>query len=68
MLRANSMTAHCSPRQMPKKRDTLRPDVVYSLDLSLDAPLAEPRRNQQAGETPQMGLGAVPLDVLRPDP
>ena len=67
-LRANSMTAHCMPRQMPKKGIPAGPREADGLDLTLDAAHAEAARHQDAIDARQDARRPPAADLLRLDP
>ena len=67
-LRANSATAHCMPRQMPKKGMPRLAGEADGVDLALDAPLAEPARHEDAVHAGQQSFGPFALDGLAVDP
>ncbi len=46
--RANSMVAHCMPRQMPKYGMSCKSGETDGLDLALDAPHTEAARHEHA--------------------
>ena len=66
-LRANSIVAHCRPRQMPKNGTPVLAGEADRLDLAGDAALVEPAGHQQAVHAGQALGRPVPLDLLRLD-
>ena len=66
-MRANSITAICMPRQMPKNGTLLLARVADGVDLPLDAAAAEAGRHQDAVHLRQQRGRAAPLDLLGVD-
>ena len=64
-LRANSITAHCMPRQMPKNGMPPFAGEANRLDLAFDAAFAETAGHQNAVEAGQQPFGAFVFDQLR---
>ena len=64
-LRANSITAHCMPRQMPKNGMPFVAGVANRRDLAFDAALAETAGHEHAVVAGEQPLGAFALRRLR---
>ncbi len=67
-LRANSTTAHCMPRQMPRNGRARLAGVAHRRDLALDRPRAEATGNEDAVDASQLRGRLVGAERLGVDP
>ena len=66
--RANSITAHCMPRQRPRNGISCSRAKPAARDLALDAADAEPAGDHDAVEVAQATFGEQPFGVVGRDP
>ena len=62
------MTAHCRPEAEAKQGHPVLPGVSDRLDLSLDAPVAEPARDHDPVQALEIGVGEQPGQLVTGHP